>query len=658
MMAESLTPPSFWRTIWRRTPLTTKALMVAVCLGVLFWVGADAWQTGQVREIFRQRLLSELEIQAQRDRILFDEYVRQQEQSVRMLSFLTPFVHHVESVTSAWADTSPVVTQWVGDNRPPWLPPRSVMRGMVAAPYIALLDRERRLRELFVREEGLPPLPDDYLNRILPELLKGEDHSHIAADADGALYLLAVTGVRDTTESARPDAFLALIAPLNHDFLSIFHSRTETNSAVAFIHGETGRVFASSRPEAIQAGMTIAQLTRQYILLGNKFLDYSFAIDIPIHFATLVPLTEIAQISDAIVRAERQQRAIGYAVLGTLFLAMVFSVTRSVQRFTESMVETAIDRLGLHRQDVATGDQLMIMGEQFRWMTDEIVHSRLRDKLRQTELQMANDALQQSLVMIKRTQSQLVESEKMASLGSLVAGVAHEINTPLGTGVTAASFLAQKSRECVDRFAEGTLRKTELERFLSDVVESTHMISHNLGRAAELIRSFKQVAVDRTHEDRRTFRLHEYIHHVLLSLRPRLKQTRHGVAVQCPETLEINSCPGALSQIITNLVVNSLIHAWQEGEAGKILFHVVETGGDIRLRYSDNGCGMEEKDRLRIFEPFFTTARQRGGSGLGLHIVFNLVTQTLKGTIHCVSAPGEGTLYEIYLPAEPTTAEA
>ncbi|MBF0460100.1 MAG: HAMP domain-containing histidine kinase [Magnetococcales bacterium] len=658
-MAEAIIPPrSSWQTLWRRIPLTAKAVLVAIFLGILFWVSTDVWQTTQVRTILRQKRLEELNIQARRDRILFNDYVLQQEQAVRMLSYFAPLVHYVEATAAHWETDPAPITRWSRTNRPPWLPPRSVIRGLIAAPYMLLLDDKKRLRELFIREEGLLDPPGTYRDHALADLLTLDERSHIVANDHGILYLITATGIEDARTTAHPKAFLVLVAPLDDHFLSVFYSKTERNSAVALIHGETNQVFASSQPDLIKTGMTVDQLTPHYMIFGKKFLDYNFAIDIPIHFATLVSLEEIARISDTIVDAERRQRAIGYVLLATVFLTLVYSVARSVQRFTENMVKTAIEQLDLEKQSVESGDQLLIMEEQFHWMTNEILHSRYREKARRLELQATNEALQKTLVMVKQTQSQLVEAEKMASLGSLVAGVAHEINTPVGTGVTAASFLERKSRECAAQLADGSLRKSELESFFRDVIESTQMIFHNLNRAAELVRSFKQVAVDRTNEERRTFRLHEYIDHILLSLRPRLKKTQHTVTVECPETLEIDSYPGAFSQIISNLIVNSLLHGFQEHEAGKILFQVTRREGDILFCYSDNGRGMEEKDRLRVFEPFFTTARHRGGSGLGLHIVFNLVTQSLGGTICCISSPGQGTRYEISIPTKPLAEEA
>lgn len=660
-MVASATPLlSLWRQVWRRTPLTIKALFASLLIGGSFWLFADLWQTTHVQTIFRKKLLNELDIQAQQDRILFDEYIRQQEQSARMLSFLTPFVSHADSAIKTWKADPTRHIQWVGATRPPWLPPRSVMRGLVAAPHILLFDGEKRLRESFLQEETLPLLPDILLEETLPDLLSESERSHIVTDPDGVVYLITATALQDKQMDADSthDAYLALVAPMDNNFLALFHANRKTNSEVVFIHGESDRVFGSSQPDQIPVGMPLSELREKYMVFGKKFLDYSFSIHIPIHFATVVPVEEIHQISEAVVHEERKQRTIGYGILSSIFLVLVFAITKNIQRFTEKIIETAVGELELEQQNIVSGDQLLIMAERFQWMTNEILRVRQEDKKHQLELQNTNNALHQSLIMIKRAQTQLVEAEKMASLGSLVAGVAHEINTPMGTGLTAASFLEQATRTCADHFSDGTLRKSELEKYFGDALESTQMILQNLRRAAELIRSFKQVAVDRTSETERVFRLEEYIHHVLLSLRPRLKQTPHQVTVECPELLEIRSHPGAFSQIISNLIINSLMHGFLEQTSGKILIQVIKREGDILFRYSDNGRGMRESDRLQIFEPFFTTARHRGGSGLGMHIVFNLVTQTLKGTIRCISAPGQGTTYEILIPTDPMLTEA
>ncbi len=253
---------------------------------------------------------------------------------------------------------------------------------------------------------------------------------------------------------------------------------------------------------------------------------------------------------------------------------------------------------------------------------------------------------------LQEAQARLITSEKMAALGNLVAGVAHEINTPLGIGVTAASHLEQRVKAARELYRTGKLSKTEFEEFLATADESASLVLANLNRAAQLVQSFKQVSVDQSAEHRRSFRLGAYLNEVLVSLRPELRRKHVDVAVSCPEDLLLDGYPGAISQIMTNLVMNSLIHGFEEREAGAIRIEVAVLAGSVRLRYGDDGCGMSQDQVLRIFDPFFTTKRGRGGSGLGMNIVFNLVTQMLGGTIVCQSMPGNGCSFDIVMPIQ------
>jgi signal transduction histidine kinase len=251
---------------------------------------------------------------------------------------------------------------------------------------------------------------------------------------------------------------------------------------------------------------------------------------------------------------------------------------------------------------------------------------------------------------LRETQDKLVQNEKMASLGALVAGVSHEINTPVGIGVTAASMLEERTRLLGKQAAEGTLRRSELDAFVAVAQESSQIILRNLQRAADLIQSFKQVAVDQASGERRQFALRAYIDEVLLNLGPRLKRTAHTVSVDCPAEVVPDSYPGALAQVLTNLVDNSLLHGFPEGRTGHIAITAREQAGMVRLDYSDDGIGMPPEDLRRIFDPFFTTKRGKGGSGLGMHIVYNLVTQMLGGAIDVTSAPGQGTQVHVSFP--------
>jgi PAS domain S-box-containing protein len=267
------------------------------------------------------------------------------------------------------------------------------------------------------------------------------------------------------------------------------------------------------------------------------------------------------------------------------------------------------------------------------------------------ELRNAMAATERAYAELKETQRNLVQAEKMASLAMLVAGIAHEINTPIGIAVSCASHLANRTRELTRAVDEGSLKRSDLQAYAHTAAESSRLMSTNLARAAELIRSFKQVAVDQTSAERRRFDLRVTIDEIITSLGPRLRTSPVLVAIECPAGILIDSYPGAFTQILTNLVMNALVHAFDEGSAGTLSIRAVAIDSqEVELRFADDGKGIPAANRDRIFEPFFTTRRGSGGSGLGLHIVYNLVTQTLGGQIEVESAEGVGTTFVLRLP--------
>jgi signal transduction histidine kinase len=270
--------------------------------------------------------------------------------------------------------------------------------------------------------------------------------------------------------------------------------------------------------------------------------------------------------------------------------------------------------------------------------------------MRTAELARANADLQSALENLRQAQSQLVMSEKLAALGGLVAGVAHEINTPVGVALSATSTMAEKNRVLRGLFERAEMKRSDLSEYLESSREGLEMSLINLNRASDLIRSFKMVAADQISENRRSFNVREYVGQVLLSLRPKLKKTSHTVEVVCDEDLVVESYPGAFSHILTNFIVNTLTHAYDEGQAGHIRIEIMRTDGVLNMTYSDDGRGMPPEVQEKIFEPFFTTARAKGSTGLGLHIVFNTVTRTLGGTVTCCSAPGHGTTFQVRVP--------
>jgi signal transduction histidine kinase len=285
--------------------------------------------------------------------------------------------------------------------------------------------------------------------------------------------------------------------------------------------------------------------------------------------------------------------------------------------------------------------------EQLRHLNEELEE---RVEKRTEELAAANHDLQQTLDDLQRMQKQLVLAEKLAALGELVAGVAHEINTPVGVALSAGSALTEKNQTLADLFAQGEMKRSDLTQYLEDSREGTEMILMNLDRASNLIRSFKMVAADQVSENRRLFNVKKYIEEILLSLRPKLKKTSVRVEVVCDEDLAIESYPGAISQILTNLIINTITHGFDPGQSGTIHIEARSADGILELRHADNGKGMPAEVRDHIFEPFFTTARSQGSTGLGMHIVFNIVTRTLGGTIACESTPGQGAVFVITMP--------
>ena len=247
----------------------------------------------------------------------------------------------------------------------------------------------------------------------------------------------------------------------------------------------------------------------------------------------------------------------------------------------------------------------------------------------------------------------LVESGRLASLGSMVAGIAHEINTPVGICVTAGTAVLGAAHVLRDGVSGGALKRSEFEAALTKIIEGMTLVDSNLARAARLISSFKSIAVDQASEAERTFHLVAYLQEITNSLSPSLRPKKVSVDISGPGDLELNSYPGAFAQIVTNLVMNSMLHGFAGRDSGGIVIEVSEENDFVELLYADDGIGMEEETVKRIFDPFFTTKRGQGGSGLGMHILFNLVLRALRGTVRCKSAPGEGIEIVIRFPIGP-----
>jgi PAS domain S-box-containing protein len=274
------------------------------------------------------------------------------------------------------------------------------------------------------------------------------------------------------------------------------------------------------------------------------------------------------------------------------------------------------------------------------------------------ETRSARDAAEAALRNLQETQNSLIEAEKLAALGRLVAGVAHEINNPVGTSLTVASSLERKIAVIAAEFAQDRLKRSSLTEFLETGREASSQLVANLNRAAQLIQSFKQVATDQNYSNRRMFDLGDLTAQIVMSLRPGLTEQNLNLNVECQPDLTMNSYPGPYGQVLTNLFLNSVMHAFADGKGGTVDIKVQASGTDnVEILFCDDGCGMSLDIRRKAFDPFFTTRRDRG-TGLGLHIVYSIVTDCLGGRLTLDSAPGEGTKIVMVLPRVAPTAPA
>lgn len=270
---------------------------------------------------------------------------------------------------------------------------------------------------------------------------------------------------------------------------------------------------------------------------------------------------------------------------------------------------------------------------------------------RTSDLQNANKELSKTLDTLKMAKNQLVQSEKLAALGSLVAGIAHELNTPIGNGLTTASSLDYRVSEFASLFENG-MKRSDLKSFLDSTRQATDLLLRNLSRAGDLVESFKQIAVDQTSSLRREFSLLSTVSEILLTLQPTLGLSKCSVETAIADDLHLNSYPGPLGQVLTNLINNAIVHGFDSGRVpGNIRIHAEAIDKEnLTLNVGDDGCGIQAEDLGRIFEPFFTTRFGQGGSGLGLHIVHNIVTGLLGGQLDVSSSPGKGSTFTLKLP--------
>ena len=361
-----------------------------------------------------------------------------------------------------------------------------------------------------------------------------------------------------------------------------------------------------------------------------------------------------AQIDEAL--ASELMRKVVEVLLLDIFLVLALSLSlrmvfEPLKQLRDGLFDLAtrgsdeVEELPENRRD-ELGDVIRGFNQIQRRLKSTIFRIREAEDAARRSAQQTAQALQD----LRQTQESLLQAERLASLGGLVAGVAHEINTPVGIALTSASVLKAATDQIQDMANGAGLKKSDIMRYLDTATESARLIMNNAYRAAHLIHSFKQIAVDQTSEARRPFGLTEYIEEIVSSLQPKLKKTRIRLALDCPPEIVLDSYPGAFAQVITNLTLNCVEHAFETDAEGEIRITAALDGEVVELHVDDDGKGIAPDVLDRIFDPFFTTRRGQGGTGLGLNIVYNLIVKQFGGTITVASTIGEGTHFTLRIP--------
>ena len=331
----------------------------------------------------------------------------------------------------------------------------------------------------------------------------------------------------------------------------------------------------------------------------------------------------------------------GQSAKGKLFLSLLTKECgKTVEQSEIDFCLSISHMLATSLQNISMNE---LLEEQNKTLEDKVAE-------RTQELNVQNEALSETLKELEQAQNQLVEAEKMASLGSLVAGISHEVNTPLGVSVTAASHLNEQTQLFNIKFEKGELTKSGFTSYLSGASEATEIILTNLDRAATLIQSFKQIAVDQSSDVEANFNVKQHLDSLLVSLRPTYKTLPINIELVGDDKIETTSFPGLLTQVVTNLIVNSIKHGLSDCEQGEIKVTLKLERQQIFILVEDNGRGIPDDIKTKVFDPFFTTSRGTGGSGLGLNIVYNLVKQKLNGDIELEDNEPKGARFIISFP--------
>lgn len=473
----------------------------------------------------------------------------------------------------------------------------------------------------------------------------------------------------DSSKESKRKANVKLKELVTPEFINYIHLyKKSDNNEVTFFTGFNKSIYYPTIPDKIDHIEELSTITYQKshadlvveIVNGKKIVGYLY-------------IQATTEYLDGFIR---ELAFYGLCLLlGSLLILMLFAnriksrINQPISMLVESVQEIAhhknyaerIDNLPIIELDILAKNinVLLTRTEKHINKKDEnhqqtlLQNNQLAEKVqaRTDALKESNQELLSTLEKLHQFQGQLVETEKMASLGDMVAGIAHEVNTPIGLGVTASTLLNDRLLEIKQSFEDKSLKSSQLKKFLTQGEENIGIIYRNLERAAKLISSFKKVAVDQSSVDTRTFNVNELLEEVYVTLKSKLDKKHVNLVIDCPDDLVIESKPGPINQILLNLILNSIIHGFENKPDGEINVSIMYMSEQLHVSYKDNGIGIDEGIKSKVFEPFTTTKRGSGGSGLGLHLVYNIVTQALNGHIDFESTADLGTTFNITFPA-------
>jgi signal transduction histidine kinase len=630
---------------WRLLSIAALNATVAVILAALIWNGANvlsrAWdEVRKVRE--SDKLLVQLESEASRLQNLIHRYINQPSQEVlteilglhgEVLSTLRNR-GAVDPVLSGSADELRAVTerflQGFGEVRE--------VQTTIAHTYEnEVLKPAKEMAGLYAIIEGAIGRRDALL---LPSLGKSREAFTAGLVAANAFYLSLASDAAD--DARRNITTVEQTIPVMIDLAENSLQRTALMAL-------------AQRATSFRDGLkTLAeQFAARTSLLKTAIDDNQAAMIAVINkLSAQMTLRELqAQGSFDHTLADIYQNV---ALVAVIFLTVIVVIGALIAR---SIILPLKEIMAAMHSVVAEKYDQPIAGTQARDEIGEMARSvavfrenAIAKRKAENELRASKERAEKALDDLREAQQNLIAAEKLAALGGLVAGVAHEVNNPIGISLTVASSFARRCDDFAKEVGAGPLRRSRLDEFLEGGRDAANQLVSNLQRAGELVQSFKQVAVDRSHADRRPFDLRESTDQIIASLRPVLKKSQIALTVDVPSGITMDSYPGSYGQVLTNLFLNSVIHAFPDGRAGSVIVEARQVRDDVDIFVSDDGVGMSDEIQRRALDPFFTTRRNEGGTGLGLHIIFNLVTQQLGGRLTFESRLGWGTRFRISIP--------